>query len=114
MESTSDINGHARAETGASESETTRSRSGATIPPGSELLIANMNLLSGSSFSDSEQRAINLLLRKMRDGSRKHGSLNLITDGRDWREEKLGELTDWLWYELFDQVQAELRKAGGG
>lgn len=84
----------------------------ATVPPDSGLLLENMALLAESSFSESELLAIRMLLRKMRDGSRKHGSLNLLTDGRDWREEKLGELVDWLWYELFEQVQAEMRRRG--
>lgn len=82
-----------------------------TIPPESELLIETLTILRESKYSHSELLAIRLLLVKMRDGSIKHGPLDLTSDGRNWREEKRGELADWLWYDIFAEVQAGLKGA---
>lgn len=79
-----------------------------TISPESELLLEVRGLLSTSGFSKHELLCIKALLLKMRGGSLKHGALNLETDRRSWRAEKLGELSDYLWYCVFDDVQRML------
>lgn len=80
-----------------------------TVPPDSELLLETLTILRESGYSRSELLAIRLLLQKMRSGSAKHGSLDLTSDGRNWIEEKRGELADWLWYDIFAEVQAGLK-----
>lgn len=100
MESTSDINGHARAPSEPGDND--------TLPSGAGQLLSLFNKLS--KLNADEIDSIDYLTDKLIAGREKHGPLDLASDRRDWFVEATQELADRQCYEAFAAVQRGRRQ----
>ncbi len=61
-----------------------------------------------AELGDDEIRVIAFLARRLLEGQRAYGLLDLATDRRDWKQERAQELADALVYTAFEALKAEV------
>jgi hypothetical protein len=64
-----------------------------------------------ADLGDDELAVLGALARRLLEGSRRYGALDLAGDRRDWRRERAEELADALVYGAFAEVAAMLVSA---
>jgi hypothetical protein len=56
------------------------------------------------------QRTLNYLARRLLDGQKAYGKLDLASDPRDWKKERGEEIADLLVYTAFESLKQTLQR----
>jgi hypothetical protein len=73
-----------------------------TYPPDSNLTLELQRDIAECNID--EQRALRVVMDKLKAGRLGKPPLNVATDPRDWAAEARGEITDAIWYWAFAVV----------
>lgn len=65
-----------------------------------------------ADLGDDERRVLIVLARRLLEGQRCYGRLDLLRDARDFRRERALELADLLVYTAFAELSASMKGQG--